>query len=384
MHFTGPTDSKLPWAGTTIFTIMSGLANEYNAINLSQGFPNFEASGELIDLVHYYMKKGMNQYAPMQGILPLREGLAEKMKQLYGCNIHPGEEITITSGGTQAIYTAITAMIKPGDEVIVIEPAYDSYLPAIILAGGTPVCLQLEGPENKLDWQKVRSAITARTRMIMINTPHNPTGSVMEQSDLLELEKITSNTGIIVLSDEVYEHIIFDGRRHESVLRYPALAERSFVVYSFGKTYHTTGWKMGYCIAPENLMREFRRVHQFIVFSANTPLQYALADYIQNKNYLDLPDFYQKKRDRFLELIKGSRFKYLPAAGTYFQLLDYSDITSEKDTDFAIRLTKEFGVAAIPTSVFYRNPEPILSLRFCFAKTDETLESAAERLHKII
>lgn len=384
MKYPGPVDSKLPWAGTTIFTIMSGLAAEYHAINLSQGFPNFETAPELIDLVHHHMKDGLNQYAPMQGILPLRERLAEKMEHLYGCLIDPAEEITITSGGTQAIYTAITAIIRQGDEVIVIEPAYDSYLPAIELAGGRAVFVQLQYPDNTIDWQAVRNAITAKTKMIMINTPHNPTGAVMTAKDLLELESITAGTELVILSDEVYEHILFDGRAHESVLRYPGLAERSFAVYSFGKTYHTTGWKMGYCIAPSNLMKEFRRVHQFMVFSANTPIQFALSEYLKNRNYLELPAFYQKKRDRFLELVQGSAFRFRPAEGSYFQLLDYSAITDEKDTDFAIRLTKEYGIASIPTSVFYHRPDRLNTLRFCFAKTDETLEKAAERLHKVL
>lgn len=383
MQFNGTITSKLPWAGTTIFTVMSALAAEHHAINLSQGFPNFETSGELIDLVHHYMKKGMNQYAPMQGILPLRKTIADKVQALYGCNVDPESEITVTSGGTQAIYTAIAALIHEGDEVIVIEPAYDSYVPAIELAGGKPVFVQLVAPSYSVDWNQVRERITDRTRMIMINTPHNPTGSFFRKEDMIALENIVTGTGILVLSDEVYEHILFDGQRHESIFRYPRLAERSLVVYSFGKTYHTTGWKMGYCIAPENLMREFRKVHQFMVFCANTPIQYALNDFMQNRNYLDLPAFYQEKRDRFLRLLKGSAFKFTPAGGSYFQLLDYSGITNEKDTDFAIRLTKEFGVASIPTSVFYRNPEDHRLLRFCFAKTNDTLEQAAERLQRV-
>lgn len=383
MQYPGTINSKLPWAGTTIFTIMSALAQEHKAINLSQGFPNFETSGELIDMVHHYMQKGMNQYAPMQGILPLRKAIAEKADALYGASINPDTEITITSGGTQAIFTAITALIRQGDEVIVVEPAYDSYVPAIELAGGTPVFVQLQPPDNHIDWTMVRKKITDKTRMIMINTPHNPTGSFMSDNDMKELERVTAGTDILILSDEVYEHLIFDGQRHESVLRYPELAKRSLIVYSFGKTYHTTGWKMGYCIAPENLMIEFRRVHQFLVFSANTPIQYALADFMQNKNYLELPAFFQQKRDRFLKLLEGSAFRFTPAGGSYFQLLDYSAITQEKDTDFAIRLTKEYGVAAIPTSVFYRTPVDRKLLRFCFAKTDETLEMAAERLQRV-
>ncbi len=376
--------SKLPKAGTTIFTIMSALANEHKAINLSQGFPNFETSAELISLVNQFMKKGMNQYAPMQGILPLREVIAEKMETLYGIKYNPDTEITITSGGTQAIYTAIAAVIREGDEVIVMEPAYDCYTPAIELSGGIPVFVKLKAPDYTIDWEAVKKMVTNRTKMIMINTPHNPTGAVMTASDMKELEKITSGTDILVLSDEVYEHIIFDGVRHESVCLYPKLAERSFVIFSFGKTYHTTGWKTGYCLAPANLTAEFRKVHQFLVFCANTPIQYALAEYMKKKEeYTELPGFYQKKRDRFINLIKGSKFKLKPAAGSYFQLLDYSDITKEKDTEFAIRMTKEAGVASIPVSVFYHESSDDKLLRFCFAKTDETLEQAAERLLKI-
>ena len=376
--------SKLPKAGTTIFAIMSALANEHKAINLSQGFPNFETSEELISLVNQYMKKGMNQYAPMQGILPLREVISEKMEALYGIKYNPDTEITITSGGTQAIYTAIAAMIRDGDEVIVMEPAYDSYIPAIELNGGIAVCVQLKAPDYSIDWETVKKVVTNRTKMIMINTPQNPTGAVMTANDMMQLEKITSGTDITILSDEVYEHIIFDNLRHESVCRYPKLAERSFVIYSFGKTYHTTGWKMGYCLAPENLSAEFRKVHQFMVFSANTSIQYALADYMKKKeNYLELPEFYQQKRDYFIQLLKGSKFKLIPSSGSYFQSLDYSGITNEKDTEFAKRLTKEIGVASIPVSVFYRDLVDNKILRFCFAKTNETLEQAAERLMKL-
>jgi len=375
--------SKLPGVGTTIFTIMSALANECNAINLSQGFPDFDSPPDLIELVHDYMKKGMNQYAPMQGLLALRIQLAEKTKALYSVNYDPETEINITSGGTQAIYTAITSMVREGDEVIVLEPAYDCYIPAIQLAGGVPVCIPLIGPDFKIDWSVVRKAMTFRTRMIMINTPHNPAGTVFSKEDFLELERITKGTEIIVLSDEVYEHIIFDGLKHESVMNYEGLRERSFVVFSFGKTYHTTGWKMGYCLAPTNLMAEFRKVHQFVVFTSNTPIQYALADYLKNKSYLELPAFFQQKRDYFLSLISGSRFTFSPSKGTYFQLLDYSAITKEKDTNFAKRLTKEFGVASIPISVFYQKSPDTKLLRFCFAKKNETLEKAAELLNKV-
>ena len=379
-HFPFSIKSKLPKVGTTIFSVMSSLATQHKAINLSQGFPDFDASEELIRLVNDYMKKGMNQYAPMQGILPLRERLAEKTQDLYGISYSPDTEITITSGGTEAIYTAITAIIREGDEVIVFEPAYDCYVPAIELAGGVPVYISLKSPDFTIDWNEIKKVISHKTKMIMINTPHNPTGTVMTAGDMKALEKIVEGTEICIISDEVYEHIIFDKLRHESVLRYPVLAERSFVVLSFGKTYHTTGWKIGYCFAPANLMAEFRKIHQFVVFSANTPLQYALADFIKNKNYFSLPDYYQEKRDYFLKLIKGSRFKFTPASGSYFQCLDYTSITNEKDTDFAIRLTKEFKIASIPISVFYHEGIDNKVLRFCFAKKNETLEMAAEKI----
>lgn len=363
---------------------MSALANQYNAINLSQGFPNFECSPELVELVNQYMKKGFNQYAPMQGIMPLRETIAAKMQELYNVTYSPETEINITAGGTEAIYAAITAVVKEGDEVMIFEPAYDCYVPAIELSGGIPVYMQLKAPNYTIDWNEVKKRVNQRTRMIMLNTPHNPTGAVMTAADMKELEKITSGTDIIVLSDEVYEHIIFDGHKHQSVCLFPGLAERSIIVFSFGKTYHTTGWKMGYVLAPARLMTEFRRVHQFIVFTVNTPMQYALNDYMKKKDaYLQLGQFYQEKRDYFIKLIKGSKFKYTPASGSYFQLLDYSGITQEKDTEYAIRLTKEIGVASVPTSVFYHDPIDNKLLRFCFAKTNETLEKAAEKLMRV-
>ncbi len=372
--------SKLPAAGTTIFSIMSALASRHNAINLSQGFPDFDAAEELISLVNQYMKKGMNQYAPMQGILPLRERLAEKTESLYGTIYNPETEVTITSGATQAIYTAITAIIHEGDEVIVIEPAYDSYVPAIQLSGGIPIFVSLDANDHSVNWENVKKVVSPKTRMIIINSPHNPAGSVLSKNDMHQLEKIVTGNDIILISDEVYEHIIFDGIRHESVMHYPALAKKSFVVFSFGKTYHTTGWKIGYCFAPASLMTEFRKVHQFVVFSSNTAIQYALADYIQNKNYLELAAFYQQKRDYFNNLIKESRFKLMPAKGSYFQCLDYSALSQEKDTDYAIRLTKEAGIASIPLSVFYHEGQDNKLLRFCFAKKKETLEAAAEKL----
>ena len=379
-NFPGNIKSKLPSSGTTIFAVMSALAAKHNAINLSQGFPDFEAPEELISLVNQYMRKGMNQYAPMLGILPLREALAQKAEELYGISYHPESEINITSGATQAIYTAITTVVREGDEVIVFEPAYDCYVPAIELAGGIPVYITLQSPTFKIDWQEVRKVVNRKTRLIILNTPQNPAGSVLTAEDMKELARIVDGTQIVIVSDEVYEHVIFDGLRHESVMRYPVLAERSFVVFSFGKTYHTTGWKMGYCFAPANLMTEFRKVHQFVVFTSNTPIQYALADFIKNKNYLELPTFYQQKRDLFLRLIDGCGFNYVPASGSYFQCVDYSGISSEKDMDFATRLTRDFGVASIPVSAFYHQGTDHKILRFCFAKKTETLERAAEKL----
>jgi methionine aminotransferase len=384
MQFPSSIRSKLPNTGTTIFTTMSALAAEHGAINLSQGFPDFSSPPELIRLVEEYMRKGMNQYAPMPGLLALRERLAEKAQDLYKAKVDPVNEVTITSGGTQAIYTAIAATVHEGDEVILFTPAYDCYSPAIQLNGGRPIYIELELPDYHINWETVKKRITQRTRMIIINTPHNPTGAVLTKKDMKALQKLVQGSDILILSDEVYEHIIFDGQQHESVLKYPVLAERSFAIFSFGKTYHNTGWKVGYCIAPENLMKEFRKVHQYLVFSTNTPIQYALADFLDKKDeYLQLSSFYQEKRDFFAGLLKKSRFKVLPSKGTYFQLLNYSGITDEKDTEYAIRLTKEIGVASIPISVFYHNNVDNKILRFCFAKGNETLEKAAEKLCRI-
>ncbi len=370
--------SKLPDVGTTIFAVMTRLANEHGAINLSQGFPDFDCDPELIDRVHHYMRKGMNQYAPMQGILPLRERLVEKIETLYGATYDPDTEICITSGATEALYEAITAVVHPGDEVIVFEPAYDSYVPAIRLSGGRPVSIAMQPPDYRIPWDAVAQAISDRTRLIILNSPHNPTGAVLLEEDIEQLRRLVRDTDIVLLSDEVYEHIIFDGEPHRSLCRYPDLAERSFVVSSFGKTYHATGWKLGYCVAPRELMREFQRVHQFVTFCSNTPVQYAYADYLAKKEkYLELPAFYQQKRDRFQELLRESRFRIVPCRGTYFQLLDYSEISDEPDTEFARRLTIERGIAAIPPSVFYYRKTDYKVLRFCFAKTDETLERAA-------
>lgn len=383
-EFKGNIRSKLPKAGTTIFSVMSGLANEVGAINLSQGFPGFPVSEKLISLYHDALRAGHNQYAPMPGIFTLRECIAEKMEDLYSCVYDPEAEITITAGGTQALYTAISALIHEGDEVIVLEPSYDSYVPAIQLAGGIPVHIPLQPPNYFIPWEEIKKLITQKTRMIIINTPQNPTGTTLTAKDMLQLEKITDGTDIIILSDEVYEHIIFDGNEHQSVARYPKLASRSMIVFSFGKTFHATGWKVGYCLGPAHLMKEFRKVHQFTVFSVNTALQHALTAYMLNKeNYRGLGEFYQEKRDYFQKLMKGSKFKILPCLGSYFQLLDYSSISTEKDTEYAIRLTKEIGVASIPVSVFYSVPHDYHLLRFCFAKENDQLEKAAERLLSI-
>jgi methionine aminotransferase len=376
--------SKLPNAGTTIFSIMSGLANETGAINLSQGFPNFQVSPALIELVNDAMKSGNNQYAPMQGLLPLRERISEKIALMYGGNYHPDSEITITAGGTQAINTALLATIHPGDEVIIFEPAYDSYAPSVELAGGKVIPITLLPPTYQIPWNEVKEKISNKTKMIMINSPHNPSGSVLSKSDIEELDSITKNTNIIILSDEVYEHIIFDGKQHESIAKYPTLRDRSLLIYSFGKTFHATGWKMGYCVGSAYLMVEFRKVHQFQVFSANTPLQVALATYLKNPdNYSGLESFYQRKRNLFQSLVKDSNFKFLNCSGSYFQLLDFSKITDEKDTDFAKRLTIEHGVASIPLSVFYTDKIDNKLLRFCFAKDDDTLKRAADKLNKV-
>lgn len=384
LNFQGALKSKLPGTGTTIFSIMSALAREHNAINLSQGFPDFPVDPKLISLVNKSMQEGHNQYAPMQGHKPLRDVLSRKAAKLYSAEYDPDTEITITAGGTQAIYTAISAVIREGDEVIVFEPAYDCYVPAIKLNGGIPVQLDLKSPGFHIDWSEVKKMVNQRTRMIIINTPHNPTGSVLTARDMMQLEKITSNSDIIILSDEVYEHVIFDGLEHQSILRYPKLAERSFVVFSFGKTLHATGWKMGYCMAPSNLMEEFRKVHQYLMFSANTPIQYALAEYMKDESaYLELSGYYQKKRDLASEFLKSSKFKILNCSGSYFQLLDYTAISDEKDTDFAVRLTRDFGVATIPVSAFYKNNIDNKIIRVCFAKSEDTLKQAALKLCQV-
>ena len=382
--YTGRIDSKLPNVGTTIFTVMSRLAAEHQAINLSQGFPDFDCAPELRALVNKHFSAGVNQYPPMAGIAALREAVAEKISTLYGTSYDPEQEVTIVPGATYAIYTAVAALIRPGDEVILFEPTYDSYGPAVEVHGGVPVYVQLRYPDYSIDWQAVQAAITPRTKLMIINTPHNPTATVLSAEDLRMLEGLLRNTDIAVISDEVYEHIVFDGHQHQSVARFPGLAERSFLVSSFGKTYSVTGWKMGYVAAPRELMNEFRKVHQFNAFVANGPLQYVFAEYMQNKDaYLQLAAFYQKKRDFFLDGLKGSRFKSLPSRGTFFQNLSYEAISEEKDTDLAVRLTKEHGVASIPVSVFYRQPPAHRVLRFCFAKSEETLAKGAEILSRL-
>ncbi|PIV58972.1 MAG: methionine aminotransferase [Bacteroidetes bacterium CG02_land_8_20_14_3_00_31_25] len=376
--------TKLPNVGTTIFTVMSSLANEYNAINLSQGFPNFPVSDELISLVNQNMKKGYNQYAPMMGIKELREVISEKTYNLYNVKYNPDSEITVTSGGTEAIFDAITAVVKTNDEVIVFEPAYDCYVPAIELNGGIPVYVSLKYPDYKIDWNEAKNKITPKTKLIIVNTPHNPTGAVLDENDLKQLANIVQNTNIFIISDEVYEHIIFDGLKHNSLITVPELQQRSFIVSSFGKTFHATGWKTGYCVAPKELTTEFRKMHQFITFSTFTPLQYALAEFLKNPaNYNGLPKFYEKKRNIFLNSIKNSKFTFVPSKGSYFQNLCYSEISDEPDYDLAIRLTKEIGVASVPLSAFYHDKKDEKTLRFCFAKDDETLNRAGERLAKL-
>lgn len=363
---------------------MSALANTHNAINLSQGFPNFNSDQKLIDLVSKAMNSGHNQYAPMPGNLELREAIAQKFELLYQTSYNPETEITVTAGATQAIFTIIIAFIRPNDEVIIFKPAYDCYEPTIELNGGKTIAIQLEAPNYNIDWSFVKQQITSRTKMIIVNTPHNPSGTVFSKDDLLQLQTLTANTNIIVLSDEVYEHIIFDNEQHQSACLLPDLKSRSFVVASFGKTFHNTGWKLGYCCAPDQLMKEFRNVHQFNVFSVNHPAQKALADYLQEPNhYQDLSLFYQNKRDLFLSLVKESRFKITPSKGTYFQVLDYSEITNLGDVEFAKQLTIENKLASIPLSVFNENGLDNKVLRFCFAKTEDTLKRAAEILNRI-
>lgn len=373
--------SKLPEVGTTIFTVMSGLAMEHQAVNLGQGFPDYPMNEELAGLVNKAMQDGFNQYVPMQGYQPLREALAEKTAKLYGANTNPTTDITITPGGTYAIYTALTTVLQPGDEVIVFEPAYDSYIPNITINGAIAVRLPLQYPGYSIDWQLVKEAVTEKTRMIMINSPHNPTGAVLTAADMQELADIVRDTRIIILSDEVYEHLIFDGIQHESVLKYPELMERAFVCFSFGKIYHCTGWKLGYCISNPELMAEFRKVHQFNCFSCHSPSQVALATYIRNEEtYLGLGAFLQEKRDYFTKAMKQTRFDLLPSYGSYFICARYNRISGEPDMTFARKLTIENKVATIPVSAFYKEGTDNHVIRFCFAKKKETIDAAIEKL----
>jgi methionine transaminase len=376
--------SKLPDVGTTIFTVMSGLATKHNAINLGQGFPDFPMNQELIALVNEAMKNDFNQYVPMQGYMPLRESIAEKVEYLYGAKINPDTQITITPGGTYAIYTALTTILRPGDEVIVFEPAYDSYIPNIEVNGAVPILINLDFPDYKIDWNKVRQKISPNTRMIMLNSPNNPTGSVLKEHDIEELRAIVSNTEIFIQSDEVYEHLIFDNIAHQSILRYPDLMERAFVSFSFGKVYNCTGWKLGYSISSPQLMAEFRKVHQFNCFSCHSPSQVALATFLRNKeSYLSLAPFMQTKRDYFVSMLQQTKFTPLVSNGSYFQCFKYDRISDESDKDFAIRLTREYGVACIPVSAFYKAGTDNKVVRFCFCKNKETLEEAVSRLMKL-
>ena len=379
-----PIRSKLPQVGTTIFTTMSGLAHKHGAINLSQGFPGFSISEALISLVNKYMIQGKNQYAPMAGVQELREEISALQREFYAANYDPDSEITITAGATQGIYTTISALVHPGDEVIMFSPAYDCYSPAVEVNGGKSVFVELNSTDYSIPWEEVKQAISEKTRMILVNSPHNPTGAVWTAKDLEKLEELVAGTGIIVLSDEVYAHIIYDQVKHVSVASSNKLRDQSIIVHSFGKTFHATGWKMGYVLAPEYLMQEFRKVHQYLVFSVNTPVQYALAEYIQNRNNIhELSSFYQEKRDYFLSLIKDSKFEFTPASGSYFQLLSYRNITEENDVELAKNWTVEKGIASVPISVFYPKLTDNKVLRFCFAKENEVLEKAAEILCKI-
>ena len=376
--------SKLPEVGTTIFTVMSQLAVQHQAINLSQGFPDYECSPELIKLVDHYMRSGYNQYAPMAGLLSLRERIAEKQEKLHHVIYNPDTEITITAGGTQALFASIACVIRPDDEVIIFEPAYDAYGPTVTLFGGRIRAVELSAPNYSIDWVEVGKLINDKTRMIILNYPNNPTGRTLDEHDIKCLIDLTRDTNILLLSDEVYEHLIYDGKQHLSLSRYPELWERSFITASFGKLLHATGWKVGYCLAPEWLMKEFRKIHQFEVFSVNSFVQYAISDFLKNdRNYLEITDFFQVKKDFFAALMKGTRFDLLTCNGSYFQSVQYSKISNEKDTDLAIRLIKEFGVAGIPVSAFYSKGTDDHVLRFCFAKKKETLEKAVENLVKV-
>jgi methionine aminotransferase len=374
--------SKFPGIGTTIFSVMSKMAQEYGAINLAQGFPDFDGPPPLRERVEWHMANGHNQYAPLAGVPELLEQIASRVFDLYGCVVDPVAQIAVTPGATEAIFCAVTACIHPGDEVIVFDPAYDTYDPCVTLNGGVTRHIPMDYPDFRINWQRVEEEINDRTRLIILNSPHNPTGSVWSEHDIDSLRRVIDGRNILLLADEVYEHITFDGRPHLSLLRYPEIAERAFCISSFGKTYNVTGWRIGYCVAPEKLMCEFLLIHQFINFSTNAPLQYAFADFLKDhpRHHESLADFYQKKRNLFNELLDNSRFNMIPTAGTFFQLADYSPISDEPDTEFAARLTREHKVAVIPVSVFYRQPPEQRIIRFCFAKNDGTLREAAERL----
>lgn len=377
-------NSKLPKVGTNIFTIMSQLAQENNAVNLSQGAPDFDCSADLIDLVHQYMKKGRNQYAPMMGVYELREQISLKSENLYQSSYDVDSEITVTAGGSEAIFSALGAVINAGDEVILFDPSYDLYRPTIELFGGIPKTVQLMAPDFKIDWGKVRELITDKTRLILINNPNNPAGSILEKEDFEALSQIVKDTNILILSDEVYEHIVFDGKKHLSVSQFPELKKRSFITASFGKLYHITGWKVGYCMAPKELMSEFRKVHQFNTFSVNTPVQYALAEFMKRtEEYLILPEFFQKKRDFLMQGLKQTKFKAIKPQGTYFLTVDYSEVSDSNDLDFAKELTIQHKVTGVPISAFYEDAPDQKLLRFCFAKEEFTMEKAIENLLKI-
>ena len=376
--------SKLPNTGTTIFAVMSGMAAEHGALNLSQGFPDFNVSPELIDLVNQAMRDGHNQYAPMTGSPLLLKQIETYLRNTYQWNGDALSEVTVTAGATEALYACITALVHPGDEVIILEPAYDSYKPVIELSGGKCVSIELEPGTYSIPWEKLASSINRQTRMLIINSPHNPTGMVLSKSDIEKIEQLAVEHDFLVISDEVYDRIIFDGKSHHSVLQFEELRKRSMSVFSFGKTFHITGWKSGYVVAPEELTKEIRKVHQFLTYSVNTPVQVGLSNYMKDpNNYLNLPEFYQKKRDYFLDLISGSRFKPIQCRGTYFQLLSYEDISDEDEMDMATRMTKEFKIASIPVSSFYTESVNNKTLRFCFAKEEQTLERAAEILCRI-
>ena len=377
--------SKFPGVGTTIFTVMSKMASDYGAINLSQGFPDFDGAPELMERLSWHISHGHNQYAPLAGVPELKQQIARKVHDLYGAEVAPDGEVAVTPGATEALYCAITACVRPGDEVIVFDPAYDTYAPCVSLNGGISRHIPMSYPDFAIDWQRVGETINDRTRLIILNSPHNPSGTVWSDEDIRELRRVIEGKDILLVSDEVYEHITFDGRDHLSLLRYPDLAERAFCISSFGKTLHVTGWRIGYCVAPAELMREFLKIHQFINFSTNTPMQYALADYLGEyfSKCLELSDFYLIKRNLFNKLLRKTRFNFIPSQGTYFQLADFSALSDEPDTRFAEQLTKEHKVAVIPVSVFYQEPPDQRIVRFCFAKHDETLERAAQRLASI-